>query len=111
MEITETVLRFYVFLRHYLDRFHDQAAKEAFPESEFRKHLRVTQVKVTELLTSNRVVKQKVAAESNGILQLGSDSVERRSGVTGQLAKERELLRVKTVAISDLLAVFRSIET
>lgn len=68
-------------------------------------------MKVTELLAGNRVVKQKVAAESDGILQLESDSVERRSGVTGQLAKEQEMLRVKTVTIRDLLAVFRSIET
>lgn len=111
MEITETVLRFYVLLSQYLDRCHDQAAKEAFPESEFQEHLRTTQAKVTELLAGNRVVKQKVAAESDRILQLGAESVERRGGMTEQLAKEREGLRIKTVAISDLLAVFRSIET
>ena len=36
IQITETVLLLYVFLNQYLDRFQDQAAKAAFPESEFQ---------------------------------------------------------------------------
>ena len=111
IEITETVLRLYVLLNQYLDRCHDQAAKEAFPESEFQEHLKATRAKATELLATNRVVKEKVEAESERILQLGAECVERASsnGMNNQLAKERELLRIKTLTISDLLAVFRSV--
>ena len=111
IEITETVLRLYVLLNQYLDRCHDQTAKEAFPESEFQEHLRATREKATELLASNRVVKEKVTAETERILQLGADCVEGASGnnQNDQLTKERDMLRIKTLAISDLLAVFRSV--
>ncbi len=112
IQITETVLRLYVLLNQYLDRCHDQAAKEAFPESEFQEHLKATRAKATELLASNRVVKDKVEAESERILQLGANCVERASDnrMNDQLAKDREMLRIKTLAISDLLAVFRSLQ-
>ena len=111
IQITETVLRLYVLLNQYLDRCHDQAAKEAFPESEFQEHLSSTRAKAADLLTTNRVVKDKVAAETERILQLGADCVEGASnGLNDQLAKDREMLRMKTLAISDLLAVFRSLE-
>ncbi len=111
MQITETVLRLYVLLNQYLDRCHDQAAKEAFPETEFQEHLKATREKATELLATNRIVKGKVEVESERILQLGADCVEQASdkGVHDQLAKEREVLRIKTLTISDLLAVFRSV--
>lgn len=110
IQITETVLRLYVLLNQYLDRCQDQAAKEAFPESEFQEHLSSTRTKAADLLTTNRVVKDKVAAETERILQLGADCVEGASnGLNDQLAKDREMLRMKTLAISDLLAVFRSL--
>ncbi len=110
IQITETVLRLYVLLNQYLDRCHDQAAKEAFPESEFQEHLKATRAKAAELLSTNRVVKEKVAVESERILQLGADSVAGASdkGTNEQLVKERETLRMKSLTISDLLAVFRS---
>jgi hypothetical protein len=111
IQITETVLRLYVLLNQYLDRCHDQAAKEAFPEAEFQEHLRSTREQAAELLASNRIVKEKVAVESERILQLGADCVARSSenGMHIELAKEREILRLKTLTISDLLAVFRSV--
>ncbi len=111
IQITETVLRLYVLLNQYLDRCHDQAAKEAFPESEFQKHLQATRAKAAELLATNRVVKDKVAVECERILQLGADYVAgpSESSLKEQVAKEREILRMKTLTISDLLAVFRSL--
>jgi len=111
IQITETVLRLYVLLNQYLDRCHDQAAKEAFPESEFQEHLQATRAKAAELLATNRVVKDKVAVESERILQVGADCMAEasESGLKEQVAKEREALRMKTLTISDLLAVFRSV--
>ncbi len=111
MQITETVLRLYVLLNQYLDRCHDQAAKEAFPEAEFQEHLKSTRAKADELLSTNRVVKEKIAVESERILQLGADCVAQANAkdLNDQLAKERELLRMKSLTISDLMAVFRSL--
>lgn len=111
MQITETVLRLYVLLNQFLDRCHDQASKEAFPESEFQKHLQTTRAKAAEFLSTNRVVKDKIAAESERILQLGADCVAQPSdkGLHEKLAKEREVLRMKSLTISDLMAVFRSL--
>lgn len=110
LQITETVLRLYVLLNQYLDRCHDQAAKEAFPESEFQKHLQSTRAQATELLATNRIVKGKVEGDTERILKLGADCVAGNSdpGLKAQLTKERETLRMKTLTISDLLAVFRS---
>jgi len=75
IQITETVVRLYVLLNQYLDRCHDQAAKEAFPESEFQKHLHSTREQAAQLLATNRVVKDKVESESERILQVGEKSV------------------------------------
>lgn len=111
IQITETMLRLYVLLNQYLDRCHDQAAKEAFPESEFQEHLQATRGKAAELLATNRVVKEKIAVESERILQLGADCVAQPGDnvMNEQLAKEREILRMKSLTISDLMAVFRSL--
>lgn len=111
IQITETVLRLYVLLQQYLDRCHDQAAKEAFPEAEFQEHLKATRAKAAELLATNRVVKDKVAVESERILQLGADCVAQPNdtSLNDQLAKEREVLKMKSLTISDLMAVFRSV--
>ena len=111
IQVTETVLRLYVLLQQYLDRCYDQRAKEAFPEAEFQEHLQDTRAKAAELLATNRVVKDKVAEESERILQLGADYMAQGSdkSLNDQLAKEREILRMKGLTISDLLAVFRSV--
>ena len=111
IQITETVLRLYVLLSQFLDRCHDQSAKEAFPESEFQAHLSETRKQAAELLVTNHIVKGKVEAECEGILKLAAECAEARKDERWQsrLEKEREVLRIKTLALSDLLAVFRSV--
>lgn len=111
IQITETVLRLYVLLSQFLDRCHDQSAKEAFPESEFQAHLNKTREQATELLATNHIVRGKVEAECEGILKLAAECAEGRKDEQWQtqLEKEREILRIKTLALSDLLAVFRSV--
>jgi hypothetical protein len=111
IQITETVLRLYVLLAQYLDRCYDQTAREVLPESEFQTHLSQTQSQTAELLSTNKVVKVKVEGECERILNLGEACVERGQGegFPSQLDKEREILRIKIQALSDLFAVFRSI--
>lgn len=111
IEITETFVRLYVFLVQYLDRCLDEAARRTFPESDLRQHLSDTRAKMIDILSVNRVVKGKVEQECDRVLALGNaclaGSVEgaSREAILG----ERAVLHTKTIALSDLLAVFRAL--
>jgi hypothetical protein len=63
IEITETLLRLYVFLAQYLDRCQDDTIRKSFPESELQVHLSATRSRILEILSVNRVVKGKVEQE------------------------------------------------
>ena len=109
--MTETVLRFYVFLGQYIDRCLDEEHRRSLPEQEFQKHLATTHDQVVELLTTNRVVKDKAEAEFKRVTDMCQDFLKRpdNNDQDRVLREERELLRVKMLALSDLLAVFRSV--
>ncbi len=108
--MTETILRFYVFLGQYIDRCVDEEHRRSLPEQDFQQHLATTHDQVVALLTTNRVVKDKANIEFQRVTNMcqdflkHSDSEEQKS----VLLKEREILRVKMLTLSDLLAVFRS---
>ena len=109
--MTETVLRFYVFLGQYIDRCLDAEHRRSLPEQEFQQHLATTHDQVTELLATNRVVKDKAEIEFQRVTAMCQDYL-RNPGEGDQsrvLHEEREILRVKMLALSDLLAVFRSV--
>lgn len=108
---TETYLRFYVLLSQYLDRCLDEGIRESFSEKDFQGHLSETRSRVVNLLATNRVVKEKVEKEYEYVLTLGKDYLEKSPGedMTKKLEGEREILRIKMLALSDLLAVFRSV--
>lgn len=111
IEVTETFVRLYVFLANYLDRCLNEAARQTYPEAELQKHLAETVAKLTDILSINRVVKTKVQEECDRIMALGSACLQ--AGGKGTLADDiktaRAVLQNKTIALSDLLAVFRSI--
>jgi hypothetical protein len=108
---TEIMLRFYVFLGQYIDRCLDEEHRRSLPEQEFQQHLATTHDEVVQLLETNRVVKAKAEAEFQRITDLCQDYL--KHPVAGDqsrvLQEEREILRVKMLALSDLLAVFRSV--
>jgi hypothetical protein len=117
IEITETLLRLYVFLAQYLDRCQDDTIRKSFPESELQVHLSATRSRILEILSVNRVVKGKVEQECERILSLGAGCLISRgqqpATEVGQdgiaaLKAERTILQNKTIALSDLLAVFRA---
>ena len=110
IKTTETFVRLYVLLSQHLDRCHDEGAKSAFPESEFQEHLAETQKEAAKLFSNNRVVKDKVEAEYERILNLASAYVNAPNDerTKDQLLQERKMLGVKMLTLSDLLAVFRS---
>jgi hypothetical protein len=111
IEVTETLVRLYVFLANYLDRCLNEAARQTYPEAELQKHLAETIAKLSEILAINRVVKTKVQEECDRVLALGSACLQ--AGAKGTMAEDinaaRAVLQNKTIALSDLLAVFRSI--
>jgi hypothetical protein len=111
IEVTETLVRLYVFLANYLDRCLNEAARQTYPEAELQKHLAETVSKLSEILSINRVVKTKVQDECDRVMALGSACLQ--AGGKGAMADDikaaRAVLQNKTIALSDLLAVFRSI--
>src|SRR5574341_332391 len=109
IEITETLVRLYVFLTQYLDRCLDQAARESFPEQDMQAHLTSTKAKMMEILSVNPVVKGKVEKECDHVLSLGASCMKggaERASALAEVKAERAVLRNKAIALGDLLAVF-----
>lgn len=111
-DVAAALVRLYVFLAQYLDRCSDDAARKSYPDSELQKHLDETRQQLMELLSVNPVVKRKLADECDRILTLGADCL--KSGVIDattreRIQAERTVLRHKTIALSDLVAVFRAL--
>jgi hypothetical protein len=112
IEITETLLRLYVFLAQDLDRCLNEAARQTFPEPELQSHLASTRAKMMEILSVNRVVKEKVEQECNRVLALAAACLaggDGKKAAMDELNTERAVLKNKTMALSDLLAVFRAV--
>jgi len=111
-DVAAALVRLYVFLAQYLDRCFDDAARKSYPDSELQRHLDETRQQLMELLSVNPVVKRKLADECDRILTLGADSL--KSGVIDaatreRIQAERTVLQHKTIALSDLVAVFRAL--
>ncbi len=108
---TETLLRLYVLLAQYLDRCRSEdGSSPSLSEGEFQKHLSDTKAAVSHLLSTNRIVPNKVEEEYERVMKRG-EALTKKPGdseLITQVDQEREVLRIKTLALSDLLAVFRS---
>ncbi|MER3423671.1 MAG: hypothetical protein C4293_10995 [Nitrospiraceae bacterium] len=110
IEITETMVRLYVFLAQYLDRCQNEALRQSFPDHELRAHLAATLAKMSEILAVNHVVKSKVEQEYDRVLSLGAACLTNgadKTAVLSEVKAQRAVLQNKTIALSDLLAVFR----
>lgn len=111
IEITDTLVRLYVFLAQHLDRCVNEAARIGYPESELQAHLVSTKAAVLDILSGNRVVKEKVEEECRRVLALAAACLTEGAEKTvalDELKAERSVLKHKTMALSDLLAVFRT---
>jgi hypothetical protein len=111
IQTTETLVRLYVFLSQSLDRCLDKSSRESFPEREQQAFLADTRARVMEALVVNPVVKRKVEEECSRVLSLAQSYLKARTNKTAiqrRLKAERETLRTKLIALSDLLAVFRA---
>ena len=109
--ITETLVRLYVILTQYLDRCLNEAARTSYPEHELQSHLSSTRVEMMEILSVNRVVQHKIEQECDRALSLAAACLTDGSGKTAAidaLKSEWVVLKNKTMALSDLPAVFRA---
>ena len=111
IDITETLVRLYVFLAQNLDRCLNEAARTGYPEHDLQSHLLSTRAEMMEMLSVNRVVKDKIEQECERVYWLAAACRADGSGKTAAidaLKAERVVLKNKTMALSDLLAVFRA---
>ncbi len=111
-DIAAGLVRLYVFLAQYLDRCFDEAARKSYPDSELQAHLDTTRRQLMEILSVNPVVKRNLAEECDRILHLGASCL--KLGVADPktleaIRGERTVLKSKTIALSDLVAVYRAL--
>jgi len=111
IDITDTLVRLYVFLAQQMDRCVSEAVRISYPEAELQSHLASTRAEMMEMLSVNQVVKGKVEQECQRVLALVTACLTDgagRAGALHELKAERAVLKHKTMALSDLLAVFRA---
>jgi len=80
IDITETLVRLYVFLAQDVDQCLHEAEQSTYPEHDL--HLSSTRAKMSEMLSVNRVVQGKVAEECTRVLALTSACLTDGSGKT-----------------------------
>lgn len=111
VDITDTLSRLYLFLAQSVDRCVSEAACISYPEAELQSHLASTRATALDMLSVNQVVRRKVEQECQRVLSLIAVSLTEgpgRAGALDELKVERAVLKHKTMALSDLLAVFRA---
>jgi|SRR5689334_7450800 hypothetical protein len=113
LEIAAALVRLYVFLSQYLDRCTHETARQNIPDGDLQTHLADTRRELMEILSVNPVVKRKLTDECDRMIQLGASCL-RTGAVTAETRQridvEREVLKQKTSALSDLVAVFRALD-
>lgn len=113
LEIAAALVRLYVFLSQYLDRCLDDGVRQNTPDGDLQTHLAQTRLELMEILSVNPVVKRKLTDECDRILNLGAACFTSKA-VTSKnrelIHAEREVLKQKTSALSDLVAVFRALD-
>ena len=113
IDVAAALVRLYVFLAQYLDRCFDEAARTSYPDSELQAHLNETRRQLMDILSVNPVVKKKLTEECDRILTLGASCL--KSGAADAKTREavqaeRAVLKNKTIALIDLVAVFRALD-
>ena len=113
LEIAAALVRLYVFLNQYLDRCMSDSARRSSPDGELQTHLENTRRELMEILSVNPVVKRKLTDECDRILNLGARCLSSSSAAAEsreRIHAERDVLKQKTIALSDLVAVFRALD-
>ena len=113
LQIAAALVRLYVFLSQYLDRCISDAVRRSSPDGDLQTHLAQTSLELMDILSVNPVVKRKLTDECDRIINLGASCLSSSSAgadIRERIAAEREVLKQKTTALSDLVAVFRALD-
>lgn len=111
IEATDALSRLYLFQAQVMDRALDETARGCADESELDANLAGSRSAALELLSVNRVVRDKVEAECDRIRSLVKACLKggaSRPALVEALRTERGIVKQKTMMLSDLLAVFRA---
>ncbi|MBH0203784.1 MAG: hypothetical protein HP496_16145 [Nitrospira sp.] len=111
IDVTDSLSRLYLFLAQSIDRCLSEAARISYPEAELQSHLAATRAAVLDMLSVNHVVKAKVEQECNRISSLVTACLmgdASKAVALEELQAKRAELKHKTMALTDLLAVFRT---
>lgn len=111
IDITDGLVRLYLFLAQSLDRCVSEAARISYPESELQSHLVSTRAMVLDMLSGNKLVREKIEQECERVRSIVTACLSDGAGkavALEDLKRERAVLKHKTMALSDLLAVFRA---
>ncbi len=112
IDVTDALSRLYLFLAQAMDRGLGEAVRVNGGDSELDANLAGARNAALELLSVNRVVRDKVEAECNRIRSLVeaclTGSGPHNAAVLQALKEERAIVKQKTMVLSDLLAVFRA---
>lgn len=111
IDVTDMLVRLYMFLAQTMDRCLSEASRISYPEAELQSHLASTRATVLDMLSVNKIVKGKVEQECNQVLALVTAYLTdgpSKTTALNDLKAERAILKQKTMALSDLLAIFRA---
>lgn len=112
IDVTDSLVRLYLFLAQTIDQSLSEAARINYPEAELQSHLASTRADVLDRLAVNQLVKAKVERECHRVQSLIMTSLAdgaAKAAALDELKAERAVLKHKTMALSDLLAVFRAV--
>jgi hypothetical protein len=112
IEVTDTLARLYLFLAQSMDRCLSETARIDYPEAELESHLAATRATALDMLSVNQVVKAKVEQEcdhARSLIMACLGDGAAKVVALDKLKVERAVLKHKTMALSDLLAVFRAV--
>lgn len=111
IEATDALSRLYLFQAQVMDCGLDEAGRVNVVDSELEANLAGARSAALELLSVNRVVRDKVEAECNRIRSLVEACLKggaSHMALVEALRTERAIVKQKTMVLSDLLAVFRA---
>ena len=111
IDVTDALARLYLFLAQSIDSCVNEAAAAGYSKAERESHLASTRAMALDMLSVNQVVRRKVEQECERVLSLIALFLTDGPGkacALDDLKVERAVLRHKTMALSDLLAVFRA---
>jgi len=112
IHLTDMLAKLYLFLAQSLDRCVSEASRISYPEPELQSNLASTRTTLLDMLSVNQVVKGRVEQECDRIASLVTACLREgpaKVAALDELKAERAILKYKTLALSDLLAVFRAV--